>query len=181
MAVAFSIVSSSVGIALLGEAVPVQDGARQGADVDQVEVVGRVVDPVALGIVNVELCIWGHPGGLDGRQVCADDLGLWVLVGEVNGPDAGAGADIEDAAGRGVDGGVVELAAEDHGEDVVQQVEAVLLLLVVGQDVGTTAVAMVAAAIAVLVVEDGRGERGAGGRRRVVGAVGVAGRVGLDV
>lgn len=33
---------------------------------------------------------------LDGREVGADDLGFGVLVGEIDGPYAGAGADVED-------------------------------------------------------------------------------------
>jgi hypothetical protein len=36
---------------------------------------------------------------LDGGEVGADDGGGGVLVGEVNGPDAGAGADVEDLVG----------------------------------------------------------------------------------
>lgn len=170
-----------VGVALAHEAVPVGDGAAQGADVDVVKVLVRAVDPLALGVVDVELCIGGHPGGLDGAEVGAKDVAARVLVGKVNGPDAGAGANVEGPARGGADGGVVQLAVEDEGEDVVQQVEAVLLLLVVGQDVGAGAVAVVAAAVGVLVVEDGRGERGAGGAGGVEGAVCVAARVWLEV
>jgi hypothetical protein len=55
----------------------------------------------------------------------------------------------------------------------VQQVQTVLLLVVVGQDVGAASVAMVATTVGVLVVEYGRGERGAGGRVCVEGRVGV--------
>ena len=64
---------------------------------------------------------------------------------------------------------------------MVQQVEAVLLLLVVGQRVCARAVAVVAAAIGVLVVQDGRGERGRGGAVGVEGAVRVAAAVRLEV
>lgn len=33
---------------------------------------------------------------LDGREVCADDHAIRVLVSEVDGPDSSAGAEIED-------------------------------------------------------------------------------------
>ncbi|OSS49166.1 hypothetical protein B5807_05634 [Epicoccum nigrum] len=168
-------------VALLAEAVPVANGAAHGAHVDEVEGLVWAIDPLALCVVDVELCVRRHPGGLDGAQVGAKDLAARVLVGKVDGPYAGTGANVEDSAGRRRDGGIVQLAAQDQGEDVVQQVEAVLLLLVVGQRVCAGAVAVVAAAIGVLVVEDGRGERGRGGAVGVEGAVGVAAAVGLEV
>ncbi|KAH4052996.1 hypothetical protein HBH98_080220 [Parastagonospora nodorum] len=106
-----------------------------------------------------------------------------MRVGKVNGPDARASADVQHAGGGAGYGRIVQLAAEEEQEDVVQQVEAVLLLLVVGEQVRAAAVGGVAAAIAVFVVEYGRGQGCRGGRGAVVGrvGVGVAGRVGLEV
>jgi hypothetical protein len=102
-----------MGVALLRQLVPVGDGAGQGADVDEVEALVWAEDPLGLCVVDVELCVWGHPGGLDGGEVGAEDIAAGVFVGKVYGPDAGAGADVEDAVGGRVDGGIVELAAED--------------------------------------------------------------------
>lgn len=170
-----------MGIALLRQPVPVAYGAAQGAHVDKVETLVWTEDPFALGVVDVELCIGRHPGGLDGREVCAKDFAAGVLVRKVDGPYAGAGANVQHSGRGRRDGGIVQLAGQDQGEDVVQQVEAVLLLLVVGQHVGAGAVAVVPAAVGVFVVEDGRGERGAGGAVGVQGAVRVAAGVGLEV
>lgn len=61
----------------------------------------------------------GHVGwgvfGLDEAEIGACDLGVWVHVGEGDGPDAGAGGDVEDVFG-GFDGGVVELAVQEEGD-----------------------------------------------------------------
>ena len=170
-------------VGLLDQLVPVCDAAAHGAAVDEVKGLVGAVHPLRLGVVDVELCVWRDPCWLDGGEIGTQDFSAGVLVGKVYGPYPRAGADVEHSGGRGLDGGVVELAAEDEQEDVVQQVEAVLLLLVVGQDVGARAEAMVAAAVAVLVVQYGRGERGRCRRVCVKGAVvvAVAARVGLEV
>lgn len=170
-----------VGIALLDEAVPVTNGTAQSADVNEVEVLVRAVDPLTFSVVDVELGIGWDPAGLNGTQICAQDIAARVLVSEIDGPDASAGADVEDAVWRWRNGSVIQLAAENQGEDVVQQVEAVLFLLVVGQWVGARAVAMITATIGVLVVEDGGGERGRGRAVGVEGTVCIAAAIRLQV
>jgi hypothetical protein len=170
-------------IRLLDQAVPVGNRPAHGAAVHEIKSLGRRIHPLGLGIVDVELCIRRHPRGLDGREVGAQDIAARVFVGEVNGPDSGAGANVEDALELRGDGRVVQLAAQDQQEDVVQQVQAVLLLLVVGEQVRAPAVAGVAPPIAVFVVQD-RGCEGRGcARVGVEGAVRVGGAagVGLDV
>jgi hypothetical protein len=57
-----------------------------------------------------------HPGRLCGAEVESGYRGRGVLVGEVHGPDAGAGADVEDVAGGGADGGEEEAVVQ--GEEV---------------------------------------------------------------
>jgi len=101
----------SVRVRLPHQLVPVGDAARHGSAVDKVKGLVGTVDPFRLGIVNVELDVGRHPRWLDGTEISAYDLCSWVLVGEVYGPDAGAGADVEHALGRRRDGCIVELAA----------------------------------------------------------------------
>jgi hypothetical protein len=57
-----------------------------------------------------------------------------VLIGEVNGPDSGTGADIETAS-RTVERGEVKLVGVGDAQKVVLQVEAVGFALIVGEDV----------------------------------------------
>ena len=136
-----------VRVALLAQLAPVVDGARQRADVDEVEALSFVVHPIALGVIDVELDVGRHPAGLYGREVGAKHIGAWVLVAKVYGPDAGACPNVQHALWGSGYGSVVQLAVQHHQEDVVEQVEAVLLLVVVGQHVGAAAIAMVATAV----------------------------------
>ncbi len=123
---------SEMGVTLADEFVPVCYAAAEAPDVDEVKGLGGTVDPFGFGVVDVELDVRGNPSGLDGTQVGAQDLSAGVLVCKVNGPDAGTSAKIEDTVGRGLDGSIVQAAAKNEEEDVVQEVKAVLLRLVVG-------------------------------------------------
>jgi len=87
---------AAVGLAVDGD--PVLEGAGEVADVDVVEGVFGV-GPGLGGVVELELAVGRHPRGLDGREVDAGDFGVGELVGEVDGPDAGAGADVEHLGG----------------------------------------------------------------------------------
>lgn len=53
-------------------------------------------------IFNLESKVGWDPCGLDGGDVCAGDFGFWVLVGEINGPNAATCADIENSLLRNV-------------------------------------------------------------------------------
>ena len=89
-----------MGEDLLVERRPVAQGAEEAADVDEVEGCFGGEGPGHGGtVVDFELQVGRHVGGLDGGEVGADDGGAGVLVGEVDGPDAGAGADVEDLVG----------------------------------------------------------------------------------
>lgn len=103
---------------LLVERAPVADAAVEPADVDVVKGLGRI-RPFELRVLEVEHAVWRHPHRLDGADVGADDLGGRVGVGHVDGPDASAGADVEDSGGRLGDGRLEESVAEDHGDEVV--------------------------------------------------------------
>jgi len=90
----------------------VLEAAEQDARVDVGEVAGRI-EPVGLGgVVDEEADVGGDGGGLDGREVGADDGGGWEELGHLDGPDARAGADVQDpigiVQGREVDSSSVE-------------------------------------------------------------------------
>jgi len=80
--------------ALRVERRPVADAAVQIPDVHEVEVVGGP-GPQQLRIVDLESTVRGHPGGLDGGDVCADYIGRGELVGEVAGTRGQWGCDCE--------------------------------------------------------------------------------------
>lgn len=72
------------------------------------------------------------PCGLDRAQVVAEHACTWVLVGGVNGPTAGAGAQVEDGERGIADGCYMQAVVEGQRVDLVEDVELVVLLLVVG-------------------------------------------------
>lgn len=86
---------------------------RDGAEVDVVELVR--VQPGVFGVVDFEAAVWGDEGGLDGGEVRADYGRGGVLVCEFDGPDSGAGSDVEDvvdAAREVFEWGEVETSVE---------------------------------------------------------------------
>jgi hypothetical protein len=85
--------------------------------------------------------------GLDEAEVCADDLGAGVQVGEVDCPDACAGTYVEDMLGMVAYGREMQLAVEGETEEVVLQVEAVPFESVVWEDVLAIFEAVVVAAV----------------------------------
>ena len=91
-------------------------------------------------VVDLELEVWGHVGGLDGREVGRDDGDRGVLVCEVDGPDSGTGSQIEDALGVRRNGCQEEKATEGQSEDVVEEIEVILCGLVVGPPVARVSV-----------------------------------------
>lgn len=111
----------------------VAEARHHGPGVDVVK--GLVEAPVGLlGVADLEAAVARDHGGLDWRQVGADDGGPGVLFRHLDGPDAGPRAEVEDAAGVD-ERGDVQPAVEEDLECVVLQVEALLLDLVVGQEV----------------------------------------------
>lgn len=71
---------------------PVGHAGRQVAHVDQVEGLAGLEAPLGLVVVDDELAVGRHEGGLDWGEVDALDFHVWQLVGDLHGPDAGAGA-----------------------------------------------------------------------------------------
>lgn len=92
---------------------PVADASEQASDVDEVEGILRI-GPFRGGVVDFEAEVRGDEGGLDGREIGADDSGRRILVGEVDGPDTGAGGDVEDELGVGLNGRQKEAVVEEH-------------------------------------------------------------------
>lgn len=114
------------------EARPVGRGAAEGAAVDVVEVLRGREGPARLEVVDVEFAVGGDPVRLDRGEVDAVDLGGGEFLGHVDGPDAGAAAEVEDAERRpgvfvivGVGSSErcgVEAAADEEPPDVVLEV-----------------------------------------------------------
>nr|POF26254.1 hypothetical protein CFP56_22403 [Quercus suber] len=127
---------------------------------------GRDRVPVEVEIIDLEAAVRGGPMRLLGTQVGAEHLGVGVLVGHVQGPDAGAGAQVEDLLGV-LEGAEVQLAVHLQQLVVVFDVHAVQLLLVVGEVVAAGLVGMVPPAVLELVSGDGGHQRGAAARERV--------------
>nr|POF07675.1 3-hydroxy-3-methylglutaryl coenzyme a reductase mlcd [Quercus suber] len=121
---------------------PVGDAAEQPADVDEVEVVGRV-DPEAAAVIDLERDVARLHGWGDGREIGADDFCVREFVGDVPGkedrklmsamgwvggrgaflsylrcPDTGSGANVEDPTGI-FNGGEKELVFERHDAHVM--------------------------------------------------------------
>ena len=110
--------------------------------------------------MQLEAHIRRHPAGLDGGQVRAGDAGAGEHLADVDGPGAGAGADVEDGLGAGADGREEVVASEGFVDGPELHVEAVLFELVVGEDVGVAVAAegVVCSAIALLEKVFGRGD-----------------------
>lgn len=73
---------------LLDDDPVVAEGCDEQAPVDVVVV--TLVDPVLFDVLPDEGAVWGAPRGLDQAQIGADDVGLWVLSRELDGPDSGS-------------------------------------------------------------------------------------------
>lgn len=78
------------------QSLPGTDGREHEARVDVVEVVVRPRPVAGFDVVDLEMDVLRDPDGLYGGKVCADDCGFGVLLGHFEGPDSGAGADVED-------------------------------------------------------------------------------------
>lgn len=143
--------------ALAEQARPVGYTAAQGAAVDVVKTFAGRVGPFGLDVIDVEFDVGGDEGRLDRGEVDAHHDGFGVVVAEFDAVETRAAAEVEDAL-RLVKRGAVQMAAEDHFEDVVEHVETVLFEFVIGENVLALAVGVVATAIFVAVVEDGAGE-----------------------
>jgi hypothetical protein len=117
-----------------------------GAQMDEIKRV-REVDPVVLGVLLHPLHVGMPAPGLDLAEVGPDDVDVRVLLGKFEGPDAGAGADVQDifqlAVGKGRE---VEGLVQPVEPGKVREVQAVLLDGVVGQQILAILVAVVGAA-----------------------------------
>ena len=94
------------------------------------------MEPLGLDVVDLEVDV-GHEAGLDAGQIDADDLGVGVPLGHVDGPRAGPGAQLQYLPGALLQRGEEHLALADILEQVGVEVSPVLLALVVWQRVAT--------------------------------------------
>lgn len=100
-------------ISLSKQLMPIAQATRQTASVNVIEFLMRAERPITLRVIDEEAAVWRSVAGLNGTEVCAEDVGLRVVFGHFEGPFCGAGADVEDAAGGGgADWGAVEVAAD---------------------------------------------------------------------
>lgn len=76
------------------------------------------------------------PCWLGWAQIGTEDFGVGEVVAHFDGPDAGAGSDVQDPGGF-VNRRQVELIAHGELEHVMAEVEAILFALVVGHDVAS--------------------------------------------
>lgn len=92
---------------------------------------GRCI-PCLCNIVELEFAVWRHQFRLDRREIYANDMQFRVLIGKVDGPYAGASAEVEDT--------VKFLPRTENQSPIagfqpllVKYVQTLLLLLVVRQ------------------------------------------------
>jgi hypothetical protein len=111
----------------LNDGAPVGEATNKRAAKDEVEVLAPC--PIVLEVVNLKSEVRWHENGLDGAQVNADDLGLWMSVGVINGPNAGTGAHVQDSTGAVIFGAQGQAIVEGKEVEGVQDIEAVALEL----------------------------------------------------
>lgn len=115
---------------------PVDNATKEPADMDKVERVcgecpalGAVVD-LACGCVSMRERSRGgggfkqghvgrDPAGLDRGEVGADNFGAGILVADIDCPETGASAYVEDFLNAVADRRLAEFAAEKEGQNVV--------------------------------------------------------------
>lgn len=108
------------------------------------------------------------PGQNRARQ-SSIHLSLRKLIAHAHGPDAGSGANVEDALRLLLhERGQKQLLADSLDHEDVHQVEAVQLGLVVGHGIHARPEGMVPAAVLDGVVDDARGQRGREGGEFIV-------------
>jgi hypothetical protein len=102
---------------------------EEGAHVAAMDVVELVaVDPLVLGVVDLEAAVGRHVLGLDGRQVGAEHVRLGVLVRELHRPNPRPRTHVQHPAGL-VDRREVELPVQNLQGYPVLQIESTNLLL----------------------------------------------------
>ena len=91
---------------------------------------------------------------MDRAKIGTDNDSIRVFVCEIYGPDARPSADVENAL-RGIRNWCSEeVAIQCLAKNVVTEIEAILLELIIGQNIGTFAVGVAATTILALVVQD---------------------------
>jgi hypothetical protein len=110
---------------------PVFEGQVEHTAVDVVEATAtsvfgvggwKWVGPFGLDVIDLELAVGWHPAGLDRREVDSSDGCGGVLISELNGPDSGTGAEVEDGVGGWWDGGEGEGTVEREAPEMVLKV-----------------------------------------------------------
>lgn len=96
---------------------------------------------------RVEVAILGAVGRLDGSEVDAHDVRIREFVGDVERPDAGPAAQVHDPGVRRVRGIQQTITVPCFGDDLVEDVEAVLLDFVAGKEIGPFSKTLVGAAV----------------------------------
>jgi hypothetical protein len=89
---------------------------------------------------------------LDWAEVDTNNYCTWVFVRKIHRPNTSASADVEDATWSIGNWCAEELAIQHQSKDVVPEIEAILLELVVWQEIGAFAEGVVATTILILVV-----------------------------
>jgi hypothetical protein len=125
--------------------------------VDKVEVVWGIC-PFGARVVDFESKVRRRGGVEDGGEVGGGDFGGGEVVCDVDGPESGAGADVEDAFGVS-DGCEEEFVVQREEPEVVDNCFVGLVLFVVGGVVGAVAVGVVTTSVFVAVAGYLGGER----------------------
>jgi len=111
---------------LVHEMWPVGDGTGEEARVDEVEGFTGVVGPSCFDIVDVEVAVWRDGGRHCGREIVAYNRCAGEVLGEIDGPYTGAGAEIEDSAAEvGRERSEEEMVLHCEEDEVMVYVKAV--------------------------------------------------------
>ena len=134
---------------------PVAYGSGEVAAVDVVEFLWE--GPDFFCVVDFEFDVGGDPGfsvsvvldcvsgfclelyipcGLRGAEIRTENLRVWKIVAHFNGPNAGAGSDVQDCGGF-VNGCQIELIAHGDFEHLMAEVETIEFAFIIWHDVAS--------------------------------------------
>lgn len=94
------------------------------------------IRPIELRIVEFELQVRRHESRLRGREVRPDDFCGREGVGELDGPDTGAGADVNDLLRAAANRCQEELAVQEDREHLMANVEGLVREFIIRSPVG---------------------------------------------
>lgn len=118
---------------------PIRNGPRQISHVYKVE--HFLECPRLFGVVDFELDICRDPvpsaavalfwvadllpGRLSGAQVCPNDLGTWIIVAHLNGPDTCPGSKVKDFCRFVANRSKKKLVAHRYANQLMHEVETI--------------------------------------------------------